>query len=106
MNLNNLLTIFECEKFEDRVNDGDDEGQGQEVDVCFQKSLFDRILGKKIVMITQGLISPTTYAQLLHTHIKMHKKYSQGVKSFFAILRSGFAKAARKTWINLTTGRF
>ncbi len=44
MNLNNLLTIFECEKFEDRVNDGDDEGQGQEVDVCFQKSLFDRIL--------------------------------------------------------------
>ena len=38
------LTIFERQKFEDRMDDGHDEGQAQEVNVCFQKSFFDRIL--------------------------------------------------------------
>ena len=40
------LTVFECQKFEDRVHDGHDEGQAQQVGVRLQESLFDGVLKK------------------------------------------------------------
>ena len=42
--MNQQLTIFKCEEFEDGVNNGNDKGETEEIDVSLQESLFDCIL--------------------------------------------------------------